>query len=117
MEEVPQAEKAGCVIDEAPTQNAVPEFCSVLANIAEQQVNRGERQKVGTTMRLNSDANLDSGVFCRKMGRADECKRIFDDSGDKKLAGEGFRTDIVVCESDSSVYKAVLYRKDALAVL
>lgn len=53
----------------------------------------------------------------RLICKIDDRKRTLDDSSNEKLAREGFAKEIVSSESGSSVCGAVLYRKDALAVL
>lgn len=68
------------------TKEPVPEFHLVFAKTAMQLVSREARNEVENIVRLISDDNSDAGDLCRQVRRVDDCKRVFDNRGDKKLA-------------------------------
>lgn len=78
---------------------------------------RGEKKECENIIRLVSGASFSSGELRRHVDVADDCKQILHNSRDEELASESSRREVGKNGSGSSVSAAVLYGKDAEAVL
>lgn len=95
----------------------VREFSLSFAEDTLQLVTGRARKEVGNVVRLVSDAKFQTSKLCQYMKKTDDCKRILDDSKSEKRPGQGSIKKFFEIESGLLVSGAVLYKKDALAVL
>lgn len=102
---------------EAPTENAIPEFCISFAHIALQLVKKKTRHNVGSIFQLVSDADFDARNLRWYVKTVDDCNRLLKDRKDQALAAKDRPKKIVNTTSGSSMPRAFLYRKDVLAIL
>lgn len=100
-----------------PIEEAVLKFYSPSVETAPQPINIEEWRKVGSVVRITSNANLDAGEIRRHINRAPDCKLALDNSMNWSIAGEFFEKIFVQSGGDSSASEAVLYKKNVLVVL
>lgn len=78
--------RTGDVEDKVLSEEAVPEFCLVFAEISLHVIKRRERKEVENIIRLFSDASSAGTAPRWHVKEIDGCKRIWNDTKNKELA-------------------------------